>query len=396
MKNKELTINKPSAMIQTNAKGLTLTQRKIINILIKNAQSAENSIEYTIPLKTIKNLCGISSQGNGELKEHILRLQKIIIVFNYLGKDNKNIWDSNVLLPAVKINRNSGLVKYEFTSFIRKQIVSPSMYAPLNVLLISSFKSKHTIILYEFLRDYLYSPVIPKLSINGFKDIMGIEDGKYNKFKDFRKYVLDRAVDEINDKSELTCSYELIKELGNKYSHIKFKVKGEAKLKQIEENNLIPDVIINSLPEKYQTETVLKEIRKYCIEPIDVKFIISNIKYSLERSKKNFFVYLKRALEEDFTEKEREEKEKTEQQKENLKQKQFKQEQERLEKKRVEEELEKQGQNLYNALTEDELEKYTKIVKTEMEKQDMPTRYMIKPLIKAEIVKILLEEQESD
>ena len=64
------------------------------------------------------------------------------------------------------------------------------------------------------------------LTIDFIKDRFDLI-GKYRYFKDFRKHVIDHSVNEINEKTDLEVSYELIKE-GRKYTGFEFRI-GQSK-----------------------------------------------------------------------------------------------------------------------------------------------------------------------
>lgn len=224
MKEKTLTVKKSSAFIQTNARGLTLTQRKIINAFIHIAQKEGNQKRYYFPTTILKEYCGITMKGNDNLKQQLRGLMKIVLEFNYLGKDKKWVWEASVLIPSTTIRAGSKYTEFEFTECLKEKILRPDMYTPLNILLIAGLKSIYAIVLYEFLKDYLTAPAIPVMTIKQFRNLLGVEDNKYMLFQNFKVWVLDKAVNEVNGKTDIHCSYKLIKEHGNKYSHIGFKV----------------------------------------------------------------------------------------------------------------------------------------------------------------------------
>ncbi len=60
------------------------------------------------------------------------------------------------------------------------------------------------------------------LTIEFIKDRFDIV-GKYQKFKDFRRYVIENSVKEINEKTDLHITYEMIKE-GRKYTGFDFRI----------------------------------------------------------------------------------------------------------------------------------------------------------------------------
>lgn len=304
---KSIIIKKPSAMIQTNVKDLSLVQRKVINVLIHMAQKTGDSRWYSMPLADVKRLCGISHESNDEVKAHIRALTEIRIEYNYLDKDKESTWGVSVLLAGAEMKPNSGKLDFAFSPFIQRRILDPEIYAPLDVVLISCFRSTYAIVLYEFLRDYLSSPRVPRMTIEQLRSLLGVDNEKYRLFKNFRINVLDRAVSEINDKTDLRCDYRLIKTGGNHYTHIDFSVESRPLLLAEPDPNPIPAELDEILPERFRVAAIHEIIAPYCVPGrYDFAYIASNIRYSLKHAKDNFPAYLRGALEKDHAKAERE------------------------------------------------------------------------------------------
>jgi hypothetical protein len=101
--------------------------------------------------------------------------------------------------------------------------------------LITLLKNRYSIILYELLKDYINSSFgFPKITIEKFRNLMGIDDNKYKRFYNLKKKVLNIAVDEINKKTDIKCEYNLFIEHGSKYSHIQFHVEENKSYKEKE------------------------------------------------------------------------------------------------------------------------------------------------------------------
>jgi len=265
-------------MIQISVKELTLVQRKIINSLIYIAQKTGNCEVYKTKVGLLKDLCNITTMGNDNIKKHFRELNDIKIEFNYLNKDKNNVWEVASLLSCARIIENEGTIEFSFAPFIKEKVLTPSVYTPLDVFLVSRLKSSYSIVLYEFLRDYLTSPVIPKLTIQNLRDLMGIKDNEYEAFKDLRKRVIDVAIKEINDKNDITCGYTVKKEYGNRYAFIQFSVKKKKEqdpFGTVSKDNLelfkesddsvykIPEEIYYMIPDRYRTNTVFAMISKF-------------------------------------------------------------------------------------------------------------------------------------
>ena len=316
-------INKPSAMIQTNVAKLTAVQRKMINYLVFFSQKTGDEKYYYTSLKKIKKACGISTTKNLDLKKQFEALGEISIKFNYLEKDKYRVWKSMNVIAAVSIAENSGEVKFEIPSMLKEIILDPKIYAPLNVLLIAGLKSKYSIVLYELLRDYIDSPKFPKLTIVEFRNLLSVDLKKYKNFVDFKKYVLNKAINEINEKTDITCSYKLIKSGGNKYSHIQFEFEKDIEnvVKVISKTSENINILTTSLNFDKNEKNVLKgqipveilrniriedqtiNVLKVIISNLNLgeEFILSNLEYVYNQPNvENFVKYFTTALKENY------------------------------------------------------------------------------------------------
>lgn len=101
---------------------------------------------------------------------------------------------------------------------------------------ISSFNSVHSIRIYELVTQYK-SVGWREIAINDLKQWLQVED-KYPRYNNFKQWVLDPAVTEINEKSDLFITVEPIKR-GRKITALKFtinhKKKAETQLDLVEE-----------------------------------------------------------------------------------------------------------------------------------------------------------------
>ncbi len=324
---KGLIIKKHSAMIQTSVGNLTLTQRKVINFLIYIVQKSGLRSTYQTTVTEIKQVCNIASTENIELKDQLKALTKTTIEFNYLDKDKKNVWEISALLAGCRVVPKTGIIEFAFSPFLLERILHPEMYAPLNVVLISGLKCTYSLILYEFLRDYVSAPSVPILTIEEFKNLLGIDETKYKFFPNFKRNVLVPATEEVNLKTDVFCRYELIKEAGirNKYSHIHFFVTKKTGNLTYEKNqdimpeqsdlsgdlfeqsdisgqsvNQIPEEVLKEIPEKYRVKSLLDEIVKWLDEGKASSYIRLNLKYAFKKAKENPLFYAINALKNNY------------------------------------------------------------------------------------------------
>jgi len=325
LSSKSLLIKKHSAIIQCSVKELTLMQRKMINGLIYIAQKNPESEIFETNAEYLKKICGFNLESNSYMQEQLKKIKEISFEFNYLEKDKTIIWSVYDLLSEITFEFGSGKIKFAFPPTLKKNILNPVMYAPLNIILIAGLKCSYAIVLYEFLRDYLTAPSVPIMTIEDFRNILGISKNEYKLFQNFKVKVLIPSTEEVNLKTDITCRYELIKETGirNKYSHIRFFVtkktgnltyekNRELKPERLDHNGnlfekleaenklVLPDEILKEIPEKYRVKSLIDEIIKRINEGKAIDYIGLNLRYAFKKAKENPLYYAINALNKNY------------------------------------------------------------------------------------------------
>lgn len=141
---------------------------------------------------------------------------------------------------ASYLNNNGAVVLYissEVISMISRLEANFTQYLLEQV---SDFKSKYSIRLYELLIKYRDVGNSKKFEIVELRSKLGLEDNEYKLNAVFKRDVLDKAIKEIGNKTDIQIKYEQFKE-GRVISHILFKIgkKKEKKLKIGEDMNTI-------------------------------------------------------------------------------------------------------------------------------------------------------------
>ena len=105
---------------------------------------------------------------------------------------------------------------------------------------VSDFKSKYSVRLYELLIKYKELGSSKKYTIDELRSLLGVENTEYKTMSLFKVNVLDKAVKEINAKTDIQIKYDQFKE-GRTISHILFKLskKKEKKTKDSRDQNTV-------------------------------------------------------------------------------------------------------------------------------------------------------------
>ena len=105
----------------------------------------------------------------------------------------------------------------------------------------ASMKSAYSVRLYELLVQWKTAKKTPLLKLDCFREQLGVDDTEYKLMSDFKKRVLNVAVDEINEKTDLKVSYEQVKK-GRTITGFKFKVLTKDNPKDTKQDDIGRDV----------------------------------------------------------------------------------------------------------------------------------------------------------
>ncbi len=124
--------------------------------------------------------------------------------------------------------RIGGKLYFTFDPLLAQHVLAPRAWARLNVHVVMKLRSKYAVTLYEILEAYANRETkVCTASLEDVRNWLKVpEDSSYAGWKDFRRRVIDPAVDEINehaDEAGFTVAYEGLRE-GKAFTKIKFTV----------------------------------------------------------------------------------------------------------------------------------------------------------------------------
>lgn len=100
---------------------------------------------------------------------------------------------------------------------------------------VSNLTSGYALRLYELLIAWKSKGVTPKWQLEEFRRKMGVEEGKYLRMGQFKEKVLDFAVEQINEYTDITVKYQQYKN-GRKVDAFKFTIKIDSIEKTVKPN----------------------------------------------------------------------------------------------------------------------------------------------------------------
>ena len=232
---------KASPAIQIQSK-MTLLQRRAWNVLLANAyDDLPNADLYRVSVAELAAKLGFNSKNENYLKEILEALVDCKVEWNVLGKDKEGEWGVAVLLASADIK--DGICTYGFAPHLRLKLYNPRVYAKLNLRLQNEFKSQYALVLWEVCFDYFDAErdqgETPFISIETFKELMGLGKDDYPVFSEFNRSVIKPAIKEINDLTDYFVEVEQ-KRIGRWITELKFRIFKVKQLPVLE--SVFPDI----------------------------------------------------------------------------------------------------------------------------------------------------------
>lgn len=276
---------------------LTLQEQRILAIMISDiSQEDKDFKKYTYRVKDLIDWLGISDKGYYKKIRDITRnlLKKELIIYN---RQERTILQTSWLISA-KYYLKDGTVELMFHPDLKPYLLQLkecfTQYDLKNVL---RLRSKYAFRLYELLKQY-ESAGKRRFQLEELRSLLGLEENELKQWVHFRTKVLDKAKQEINEKTDLRVDYQVEKE-GHKISYVVFTIRKPSEPDDSTEN-LQYEAIIEMVPEKFRKLKTIQGALKRALKVHGFEYCRRNVEYAGEKAKNNYRTFLIKALQEDW------------------------------------------------------------------------------------------------
>lgn len=225
-------VYKTNEFIQKARFDLTLTQQKLILYAIsKINKSSENFEKIQINLKEFQDICNVTHNNYTGLKQDLTDINKKCWWVTVKDENNR-VADCLVQwFSFVKVYKDTSIIELEFHQILKPYLLelSDRFYTSYELQNVLSFKSAYSIRLYELFKS-LSNNESWFFTVDSLKEYLNCQE-KYSVFKDFRKWVLDPSLKEINHYSDLVITYKTEKN-GRKISRVIFSIAKKSDMQQ--------------------------------------------------------------------------------------------------------------------------------------------------------------------
>lgn len=202
---------------------LSLLQRKISNALLYHAYPQLLQIEeHEISVKQLCYLIGYNGNNHDAIKKSLKGLVQTVMEWNIIHDGIEEDWTASTILACVRIKGPQCF--YAYSPRMRALLCSPKIYGKIKLNIQAKFKSSYGLALYENCARYNGLPATKWFDYTVFRMLMGVPEDKYIIFRDFKKRVLDKSVEEVNHHSDIDVTPE-IRRKGREVISIRFILK---------------------------------------------------------------------------------------------------------------------------------------------------------------------------
>lgn len=210
-----LVLKKSSGSIRSTS-ALTLLQRKLFNALLFIARpSLSTQTSFKVPVDYLSWCVNHDRVDSSYLKESLTEMKKVVIE---VARGEK--WALVSLLGTVVFEGRD--LYYEVPKAIQHIFNAPKKYYYISMAVNARFRSKYALALYELIKENEYRGATDIMSVDEFRDRMGIDKEEYKEFKRLSARTITAPLQELEELSDYTAEVEY-KSRGRKIIGIQFK-----------------------------------------------------------------------------------------------------------------------------------------------------------------------------
>lgn len=219
----EAVVRKSNTAVQKARYSLTLRQQKLLCLLISQIREDTTAATYTqFNLREVYDILGDTTQNYYKAKQELKDLaDKSWWIVSDKNKDEEVLVR---FLSKVITNKNTQTVKILWDIDMLPHLQNLRReYTQYKLFYILTMKSEYTVRIYELLKS-VAGKTNWNFKIEQLKKLL-MCDSKYKQFGHFKARVIDTAVNEINEKTDINVSYELFRYGGGReYTDIEFTI----------------------------------------------------------------------------------------------------------------------------------------------------------------------------
>ena len=206
---------------------LSVLQQRLFNSCVYFAQRQPEFHSWKVLISELEHVIGYKDSSNRRyVMGELLSLMKEHVVWDATTNPLDRKISASTLLADVTHLVDQKAFEFSFSPKLREALLDPKIWQRINLLISQRFRSMGSGPLYEWCKRYERTGITSRWSWEDFRHaVVGIidSDSIYAEFKHFRAKVLNRAIAEVNELTDIEVTLILHK-VGRVVSQIQFKV----------------------------------------------------------------------------------------------------------------------------------------------------------------------------
>lgn len=217
---------------------LTVTEYRILHMAFSALVDCDvnpeffRNVRFTVRAKDYMKLYGVDrATAYQALREASERLFDRYFTYDELVEKNLMLYERIKSRWVTKIGYqdNQAYITFFFSDDVLSMVGNlKEQYTYLNLHKLVNLTSIYAIRLYEMLMQWRKTKVVPIIELEELRLRLGISEKEYSRMDNFKSRVLDTAIQQINEFTDIIASYEQIKD-GRKITGFRFSYKDKVK-----------------------------------------------------------------------------------------------------------------------------------------------------------------------
>lgn len=206
-------IEKSKALVWAKFKDWDTAELRLLEVYLSRIDARDpDSSNVRFTLKEYADLLGVSDLRHDQIQAHTRRFMGNVVNLKH-GSDE---WDVYTLFSVARCYKDTNLKQYvveiDCNPLIKDVFFSLAQDGYIKYRLRNTVKmnKQYSVQLYSLLLDMMHIKGGWQISVDKLREMLGATSKGYRTFKNFRRYVLDNSLEEINDVSDITASYTSI------------------------------------------------------------------------------------------------------------------------------------------------------------------------------------------
>lgn len=206
-------IEKSKALVWAKFKDWDTAELRLLEVYLSRIDARDpDSSNVRFTLKEYADLLGVSDLRHDQIQAHTRRFMGNVVTL----KRGSDEWDMYTLFSVARCYKDTRLNQYVIEIDCNPQMkdvffsLAQDGYIKYRLRNTVKMNKQYSVQLYGLLLDMMHIKGGWQISLDKLREMLGVTSKGYKTFDNFRRYVLDKCITEINDVSDITASYTRI------------------------------------------------------------------------------------------------------------------------------------------------------------------------------------------